>query len=206
MTTRLPADDTGPPALHGLVLAGGRSTRMKRDKALLEYGGRAQVVKAFEVLREVCDRVFVSCRRDQLDGRFEHLPRIHDRPPFEDLGPIGGILSAMASHVGAAWLVAACDLPFLDGDTLKDLADGRDPTRLATAYRSAHDGLPEPVCAIYEPAARARLVEFVEQGLRCPRKFLIRSSVKLMDLRRASALENVNRPEEYEAARRNLEA
>ena len=47
----------------------------------------------------------------------------------------------------------ACDLPFLADETLRHLIEHRDPSRLATAYRSSHDGLPEPLCAIWEPAA-----------------------------------------------------
>ena len=45
----------------------------------------------------------------------------------------------------------ACDLPLLDAATLEHLLRARDPRRAATAYRSSHDGLPEPLCAIYEP-------------------------------------------------------
>ena len=52
------------PPLYGLVLTGGRSTRMGRDKAALEYGGQAQADRAFDLLARVCDKVFVSARAD----------------------------------------------------------------------------------------------------------------------------------------------
>jgi molybdenum cofactor guanylyltransferase len=55
--------------------------------------------------------------------------------------------------------VLACDLPFLTDAALAQLLEERDPTALATAYRSAHDGLPEPLCAIWEPAAAAALAQ-----------------------------------------------
>ena len=51
-----------------------------------------------------------------------------------------------------AWLVLACDLPFLDRATLQHLIAQRASARLATAYRSSSDGQPEPLCAIFEPA------------------------------------------------------
>jgi molybdopterin-guanine dinucleotide biosynthesis protein A len=76
----------------------------------------------------------------------------------------------------------------------------RDPARIATAFRSACDGLPEPLCAIYEPAARERLKAFVARGVLCPRKALIESSVLLLDPADGRALENVNRPDEYRSA------
>lgn len=188
---------TPPGELYGLVLAGGRSTRMGRDKALLSYGdGRPQAAVAYELLREFCARVYVSARagREALGG----LPHLIDR--YDEIGPIAGILTALDEHPGVAWLVVACDLPFLTRETLRLLIAARDPGRIATAFRSAHDGLPEPLCAIYEPVARERLKEFVAQGIHCPRKALINSPAHLIELADRRALDNVNRPEEYRRA------
>jgi molybdopterin-guanine dinucleotide biosynthesis protein A len=188
---------TPPGELFGLVLAGGRSARMGRDKALLAYSdGRPQAVVAYEQLREFCGCVYLSvrARRETLS----EWPQLVDR--YEDIGPMAGILTALDEHREPAWLVVACDLPFLNRETLRQLVAARDPQRIATAFRSAHDGLPEPLCAIYEPAARARLLEFVTQGLHCPRKALINSPVHLVELADQRALDNVNDPLEYERA------
>jgi molybdopterin-guanine dinucleotide biosynthesis protein A len=73
----------------------------------------------------------------------------------------------------------------------------RDPTRLATAYRSSHDGLPEPLCAIWEPASRARVHSWIDQGKDCPRKLLINSDVHLLEQRDRKSLDNVNTPDEF---------
>ena len=58
----------------------------------------------------------------------------------------------------------------------------------ATAYRSAHDSLPEPLCAIWEPAAREPLQAYIDAGRQCPRKFLINANTLLLYLPQASAL------------------
>jgi molybdopterin-guanine dinucleotide biosynthesis protein A len=63
--------------------------------------------------------------------------------------------------------VLACDLPFLDAATLDALIAGRDLERDATAFRSSHDGLPEPLCAIYEPRARAAIAAHLAGGRNC---------------------------------------
>lgn len=191
------------PRLYGLVLTGGRSSRMGRDKAALDYGGQTQADRAFGLLGQVCERVFVSARRDQaeLPGRAGR-PQIHD--VVEDLGPAGGMLSAFRAHPDCAWLVLACDLPFLGEPVLRDLVARRRPGQLATAYRSGSDGLPEPLCAIYEPAYRANLERFLAEDLRCPRKMLIRLGVPLLELPDAHALDNVNEPGEFEQARHRL--
>ena len=190
--------------LHGLVLAGGRSTRMGRDKAALEYSGRSQLERAFALLDPLVARCFVSVREDQrADALRARFPQVVDAVPGLE-GPAAGILSALRAHPQAAWIVVACDLPFLDAGTLQHLIARRDPTRVATAFRSSHDQLPEPLCAIYEPAALPALDAFVAGGRNCPRKFLIQSTALLLDQPRAEALDNVNTPAELDDARHRM--
>jgi molybdopterin-guanine dinucleotide biosynthesis protein A len=182
--------------IHGLVLAGGASTRMQRDKAALKYQGKTQLDRAFELASRHVDEVFVSVRADQRSD-----PTRAQRPMIVDSvlggGPIAGIRSALAAHPGAAWLVLACDLPFVSDAAIKVLLRHRDTSRFATAYRSAHDGLPEPLCAIWEPSAARALEEYQAAGGHCPRKFLIRHGAHLLDPPDSRALDNVNTPEEY---------
>jgi molybdenum cofactor guanylyltransferase len=188
---------TPVPALYGLVLAGGRSTRMGQDKAGLRYAdGTPQLERAVRLLEHYVARVYVSVRGDQasddLRGRY---PQIRDR--HENLGPIAGLLAAHAEHPEVAWLVLACDLPLLDGATLAYLVAARAPSRSATAFRSSHDGLPEPLCAIYEPAGSREIAAWVAAGRNCPRKFLLNADTALLDEPDPRALDNINTPEEY---------
>jgi molybdopterin-guanine dinucleotide biosynthesis protein A len=76
--------------------------------------------------------------------------------------------------------------------------------RSATAYRSTHDSLPEPLCAIYEPAARAAIETYVAAGRHCPRKFLLSSDANLIEQPDPRALDNINTVEEHHAAARAL--
>ena len=76
--------------------------------------------------------------------------------------------------------------------------------RDATAFDSAHDGLPEPLCAIYEPGFRARLESLAAEGVRCPRKALLTSDTARLALPTTTALDNVNHPEEHDQALRDL--
>lgn len=190
---------TATPSIYALVLAGGRSTRMQRDKATLTYHGRTQVEWAVSLLQPCAQRVFVSVRPDQtmdpVRARFEQIVDTRD-----NLGPIAGIIAAQAKHPDVAWLVVACDLPFLDKSTLEHLIAARQPHRFATACKSSHNGLPEPLCAIYEPASREPILAYVATGKDCPRKFLINSDVHLIDGPNPRALDNVNTPDEYGSA------
>ncbi|MDE2050437.1 MAG: NTP transferase domain-containing protein [Gammaproteobacteria bacterium] len=190
---------SGAAPLYGLVLAGGRSSRMQRDKAALEYAGRTQLERAVELLTPLVERVFVSVRADQsgepLRARFAQIV-----DSGEAAGPIAGIIAAQSSHPDAAWLVLACDLPLLDRQTLEHLLRSRRPGRQATAYRSGRDGLPEPLCAIYEPSSREAIRAHIASGRDCPRKFLINSDTELIDQPEPGALDNVNTPSEYGSA------
>jgi molybdenum cofactor guanylyltransferase len=199
---------TAPP-VYGLVLAGGQSTRMQRDKATLTYhSGKTQLEWAMELLQPHVKRAFVSVRPGQTDpvrARFEQI--VDTR---EGLGPIAGIMAAQARYPDAAWLVLACDLPFLEAATLDYLLAERDPTRPATAFRSSHsdnpkhNGLPEPLCTIYEPSSREAILAHMASGKDCPRKFLISANTKLLDQPNPRALDNVNTPKEYGSAMTSL--
>jgi len=195
----------GAAKIQGLILAGGRSSRMQRDKASLEYAGESQLDRAYALAARHVEPVFVSVRAEQTGepGR-AGKPLIVDS--FPGGGPIVGIRSALALFPGVAWLVLACDLPFLSDAAIEQLLRDRDPTSFATAYRSAHDGLPEPLCAIWEPAAAAALEQAQREGIDCPRKFLIRHGAKLLEPADRRALDNVNTPEEYAAAQAVLRA
>ena len=183
--------------LQGLVLAGGRSQRMGSDKALLARDGHSQLAHAVELLEQFMDTVFVSTRKEQAgESERARYPQIIDR--YDDLGPVAGILSAMDAYPGAAWLVLACDLPNVDAVTLETLINGRDPTKPFTAYRSSHNDLPEPLCAIFAPAAKMLIEHFVAEGFACPRKMMIRSDTRLLIQPDPSALDNVNTPEDLE--------
>jgi len=182
--------------LHGLVLAGGRSTRMGADKALLAYGTRPQLDICFELLGRHCSKAFVSTRRGLPRPGF---PVIEDT--LENIGPIAGIIAALESAPASPWLVLACDLPYVDDATLAFLVAHRNPAKPATAFVSANDGLPEPMCAIYEPGFLAGLKAFVAQGIHCPRKALIRSDIERLTLPHPRALDNINTREEFDAAK-----
>lgn len=193
-----------PAPLYGLLLSGGASQRMRQDKAALDYQGEPQLLRAWRLLESVTERAFVSVRESQRDDALRAtLPQIVDS--YDAVGPVAGILSAQERHPDAAWLVLACDLPLLDNDTLRRLIDARDPQADATVFASSHDGLPEPLCAIWEPRSHALLRQRYENGSYCPRKALMQSNIILLPAP-GDALDNVNTPEERQAMQQRLES
>ena len=179
----------------GLVLAGGQSRRMGRDKALLTRDGSTQLRRSVDLLERHVTRTFVSTRPDQVEEpERRRFRQVVDR--YDGIGPIAGILTALEQQPDVSWLVLACDLPNVDDVTIKFLLENRAVDKPFTAFRSTYDDLPEPLCAIYRPESRAIVGKFVKDGIVCPRKMLIRSETHLLRQPDPSALDNVNTPDD----------
>jgi molybdenum cofactor guanylyltransferase len=184
------------PKIFGLILAGGYSRRMGQDKACLEFHGKPQIEYLFDLLQKYCVEVFSSKRTDQKS--YKNIPSINDSSEFSGHGPLGGILSAMKEHPGADWLVIACDLPFITESTIETLLNHRDPQKIATAFISTQDTLPEPLCAIWEGHAYAPILKLFNEGIHCPRKILIKNDPHLLKQTDPHWLDNINTLKEYE--------
>lgn len=183
--------------LFGLILIGGQSTRMGKDKAILDYHGKPQAQYLFELLQEFVPNTFISVKEGQ-DCDFTDQV-IYDS--FDSKGPINGILSAMKACPDKAFLVLACDLPMVSGHSIEFLIANRDASKIATAY-VGHQELPEPLMAIWEPGALDALIQHhVQEGKNCPRKFLINSDIKLIQPIDERITFNANSPEEYQQAK-----
>jgi len=183
--------------LYGLILMGGSSTRMGRDKAAIQYHDKPQAQYLFELLRSFLSYTFVSVRQGQTCDFTDLI--IEDA--LDTKGPINGILSAMTAHPDKAWLVLACDLPLVSERTIRQLIQARDSGKMATAF-AGESQLPEPLMAIWEPASLSHLrVHHLDEGKNCPRKFLINSEIHLIQPQDEMELFNANSPEEYQKAK-----
>jgi len=189
--------------LKGLVLSGGQSSRMKKDKGGLRYHVISQREYLCELLGKYCKSSFVSCNPQQA-AEIVSLPLIQDR--FLELGPLGGILSALQTDPNAAWLTVACDLPYLSENTIDFLVRHRNPSKIATAFFEPNGEFPEPLVTIWEPKSYPVLLQFLSQGYSCPRKALINSDVELLKAPVDKEFLNANFPEEYKLALHDLQA
>ena len=170
---------------------------MGSDKALLVRDGQSQLAHIAALLDQVTDRVFVSTRGDQ-QGESERSRFVQIVDRYEDIGPIAGVLSALEEHPQADWLVVACDLPNIDEPTLRYLISNRSQEQPFTAFRSSYDDLPEPLCALYQSGSDGILRQFIDDGIVCPRKMLIRSDTKLLKQPDPRSLDNINTPEDLQ--------
>lgn len=189
-----------PPMVNGLVLAGGRSTRMGRDKGQLTWHGKPQREYLVELLEGLGIPTRVSCRPDQVP-ELAGFSLIVDQ--VADQGPLGAIHSAFLADPAAAWLVVACDMPLLHADAVRHLLAHRRSAAGGTAYRAPafDDGSPDPLFAIWEPTAFPVVMQRLLDGRRCARKALLEAGVYLLENQNPAVLANVNTPEEAAAFR-----
>jgi len=181
--------------MWGLILSGGFSTRMKHDKALLNYHGTHQLGYCYELLSAQCEHVYVSCRADQAQ-QYADFPQIHDQ--YAGIGPLSGILAAFDHQPAVAWLVLAIDLPLVNPRTIDYLIRNRNPDKRATAFVNPEKGFPEPLCTIYEPTMQPIL-----ENARKNQQYSIRKVLGNNDIHKIISedhhLLNCNTPEEYQA-------
>lgn len=182
------------PPVVGLVLAGGKSTRMGEDKGLMEFNGKPQRTWLTEQLREVCSDVLVSCRPDQVAQIAPWATPLPDR--LVDFGPYGALMTAFMHRADCAYFVVACDMPEFDREAMDFLLSHRDAFATATAFRKSADAFPEPLCTIWEPQSYGGLTSFMSQGNSCPRKFLINSKIRQITSPNPLWLKNVNSKED----------
>ena len=178
------------PLLNGLVLAGGKSVRMGYDKGLIAWHGKEQQYYLADLLKDLCNEVYISCRPDQQKDTDINYKTLSDT--FTNLGPYGAILSAFREQPDVAWLVVACDLPLLDIKTLEYLKDNRNSSSIATAFESPYNGYPEPLITIWEPKSY-------------PSKALRNSDVTVLKCQHAEVLTNVNTQEELKKVQQLLQ-
>lgn len=180
--------------LNGLVLAGGKSTRMGVSKAAINWHGKEQQYYLADLMKICCEEVFISCREDQVIDIYPDYNPLPDQ--YHSNGPIEAILSAFQKYPDSAWLVIACDVPLMDLQALQYLIEQRGQTKIATAFESPEDGLPEPLIAVWEPESYELLKLYHQKPHLSLRKILIKHQAKIIKASNADALISANTPDE----------
>jgi molybdopterin-guanine dinucleotide biosynthesis protein A len=197
---------TGPAQIGGYVLAGGKSSRMGTDKALIEIGGIRLIAHALAKLRAVCAEVFVLGSNPELATYAPLVPDLHP-----GCGPIGGIDAALA-HSKFEWnLVLPVDVPFLPASFLRDWIER---VTLQSVYRLAYfevGGRPQPSVLLIRRDSKPSISAAVQSAEYKLLPALLAAAsdsalhVEAVDTAHEYWFTNVNTPEDLELARRRFE-
>ncbi|HDJ33197.1 MAG TPA: molybdenum cofactor guanylyltransferase [Bacteroidetes bacterium] len=147
------------PCVTGMVLAGGKSSRMGTDKALLPWGKTSMLEHAANRLRSVCHEVVISSndRKHRIPG-FALIPDI-----VPGIGPLGGILSVMKHRNDDYFLVLSVDLPLVTAAILEQILSFRKSYSLVIPVNS--NGMPQPTCACYHRKLLPLMEQMMRQGV-----------------------------------------
>lgn len=187
-----------PGFVHGYVLAGGLSSRMGRDKALLEWDGATLLRRTYDLLASVCGAATVVGPAERYSSL--NLPLIADLRG--GCGPLGGLEAALTDCAGKAeWaLMVACDMPALDASALQQLVE---QARLHAGSQAilplSPSGRAEPLCALYRPEALPVVRKQLDTG-----DFKLMHAIAALPAHRLQLdhprhFLNINQPEDWEA-------
>ncbi len=146
--------------ITGIILAGGKSKRFGRDKALYEYNGKPLVRYSIDVLEPLCGKIFISAnnRIDELESMGYEV--VQDE--IKDIGPLGGIVSCLKRSETRHNFILSCDMPFVTSNVFELLWDN---VRNFQAVVPVHETfLAEPLCAYYNTNVIGELQKSIEKG------------------------------------------
>jgi molybdopterin-guanine dinucleotide biosynthesis protein A len=103
-----------------------------------------------------------------------------------------GIISAFNQNPNSAWLVVACDMPFVDEKAIKFLLNHQNSEKYATAFENPEERFPEPLLTIYEPKIFPKLQEAINQGKKSPMKILQNLDIELLQNFDNQWIKNIN--------------
>jgi molybdenum cofactor guanylyltransferase len=182
----------------GILLAGGKSSRMKRNKAFLEYEGKPLVERSLEILQRVFPEVLISSNEPELYKDYK-FPVIQDGTL--DRGPLEGLYQGLQKSAFETVFFVACDMPFLQMELIRVLFSwASDYEIVVPRFRSVlhplhafyHRSCLQPIQKNLE-AGHLKIIDFFPAcSVRYVEETDLRSFLKLND-----ALCNVNTPEDW---------
>jgi molybdopterin-guanine dinucleotide biosynthesis protein A len=156
----------------GIILAGGKSSRMGNDKAFVKYKNKYLIEYAIEALTEECSDILISAN-DDIYSQFGFLV-IEDI--FPDTGPMGGIYSCLKHSSCERNVVLPCDMPGVSAELVRYLlsfAEGEN-----TIVAESVDNKIEPLCAVYHKTTLPVFEKFLRQEEYAMNKLLNALQVK----------------------------
>ena len=184
-------------SVTGAILAGGKSSRMGRDKALLEIDGKPFIQRIAETLRQIFDHVVIISGHGE-NYKFLNLPIYND--VYRNCGPLGGVHSALTHSTTKSVFIVPCDLPFLSPDVVRSILSSHAWTAatVPTAF-----GCIQPLCGVYTRRCLPLLEEHLKRGQFKVHRFLESAAAAFVtlphrtDLEISSLIANINSVEEF---------
>lgn len=190
------------------ILAGGKSSRMGTDKALLEFEGKQFITQIAEELSWFDERIIARGGNSRLEGELEREWTVI--PDFyPDHGPIGGLHAALSACESDALFVVTCDMPLIESELVRELCNFMQETDFDEKRVDAYDvvisvgegGKIHPLCGVYRKSVIPVLEEQILSGRNRVMEALKRLRVNYVTVDSPAGvrqLANINTPQDYE--------
>ncbi len=188
------------PEIQAVILAGGRSRRMGRDKALLPFGGYSTLAQyQYKRLREIFPKVSISTKIDKFPF---HTPLILDQA--EESSPMIALHSILKTIDTEAVFILGVDLPFVDKSIIHSLLQSFADNPEAEAVVPVTPAGTEPLCTVYTRRLLPRIEDSLNVGKHRLQSLFETGKILRVSFKETTPFTNLNRPEEYENAIRKV--
>jgi len=182
--------------IPAVIFAGGKSSRMGRDKALLPFGDEPSLLLyQYHRLSRYFQKVYFSTKEKKGS---DNIPFILDR--YSVFSPLSGIVSAFETISEDEIFILSVDTPFIEPKVIEGLRNAGSEDERYDALIARNNGEVQPLCGYYRrsilPAAKTAL----QQGEHKLRRLLSQVNTRYVDFHEEKLFMNLNRPEEYEEA------
>jgi molybdopterin-guanine dinucleotide biosynthesis protein A len=183
--------------VSGIVLAGGKSSRMGTDKASLMYHGKTLIQNALDILSPFCNEILISCNGHEHDALGYDI--VADEIP--DIGTIGGIYSCLKQAHHNICVTIPCDTPFVNKGLFRFLLDNCDGHK--AVFPRSPQGFIEPLMAVYTKAVLPYIEDTIVIGDYKVQNLVSRLDGEIIDIHpnmsfyTSDLFRNVNTPDDY---------
>ncbi|MEH6536145.1 MAG: molybdenum cofactor guanylyltransferase [Psychroserpens sp.] len=146
--------------ITGIILAGGKSSRMGTDKGLLLLNDKAFVQYSIDALKKLVSEIIIVSDNPNYDAF--GLKRINDIT--KNAGPVAGICSGLEATSTEYNLILSCDIPLITSDLLKKLIESIDDTSEVIQIES--NGKTMPLIALYKKQCKDKFYDFLKNDER----------------------------------------
>jgi molybdenum cofactor guanylyltransferase len=180
--------------MTGIVLIGGKSSRMGEDKAMMVYKKRSLYKIAVENIAPFCDKIYLSANQQQISQVTFEYPTIQDQ--FDGEGPLGGIISCHR-YIQERLLIISCDLPLISQIEIEALTNLHNHNNGCTMFYNDSTGHYEPMLSIWEKEVLDLLDEYFISGGRSIQQFLKQQKIVKIIPSTLQNFKNVNTVDDW---------
>lgn len=181
--------------ITGVILAGGKNSRMGTDKGLLKVEGKRIVERIIMALESEVDEIIIISN----GNNYDYLGyKIYD-DLIKDCGPMGGIYTALSHSSAPKSFVVSCDMPFVSKELVNFIIENSDDCEIAIPLNGK---MLEPLCAVYDTSCKEQFEVLLKRKEWKMQDSLDHFKVKRIQIPEnifaENCFENINTPAEYE--------